>query len=332
MANPIILEQEHLVLSWGERVNVKKGLGGKVRGAYLMPRSGKVTHLVIQRGLSRRNYLIDIDSAIQGEDGIQRLPRGHQRVDVSPRRGSVRLTPKTMVHCADGSSLPLLGVILAAGSCNIEAIIVTVLKKPRVIPHDQVRKLSSGSPSIPLRQDALMEMPIYVPDQEAYDNAMEALATCNTSHYDAYRVVQVEVKYGVARLTGNVRFPIDKKLAENSVREATGILGVSNEIVTDWDLCIYLSEALAYEKLTYRGLVLIESFLGRISLQGHLDSQDSTDLAVAVVDGVSGVRSLRNDIRLEAVPTGESLVTLDTNNHDPDPHRIQEYVDNQNTM
>lgn len=332
MSNSITLEHEHLVLSWAERVNVKKGLVGKVHGVYLMPRSRKVTHLVIQRRLSRRNHLIDIDSVIKGEDGIRRLPQGHQKVDVSPRRGSVRLTPKTRVHCADGSSLPLLGVTMAVGNCNIEAIIVSSLKKPRIISHDQVRNLSSGSPSISLRQDELMEMPVYVPDQEAYGNAMEALTTHDTSHHDAYRAVHLEVKHGVARLTGNVRFPIDKKIAENSVRKAIGILSVSNEIITDWDLSIYLSEALACDKLTYRGLVLIESFLGHISLQGHLNSQSSADRAVAVVDGVSGVRSLRNDIRLEAVPTTESHVILDTNNHDPDPHMPQEYMGDQNTM
>ena len=294
------MERKHLAISWGKRVVSEAGWTGRLRGAYRAPRSGKITHILVRRGILRRAEPRMLDDPRQEGDGVLVLPEQQRQGAVAPGRGSVPFSPRTMVRSSDGVSLPLRGLILDRESRTIESILVGDRGDARAVSHQHLQKLTSGTPSLTLTQANLETLPIYRPDDEAQRNALAALANADPTGGGTFGTVRVLVMDGTAQLNGNVRLPVQKRDAEAAVRGARGVLRVENGIVTDWDLEIAIAEALAKEGITRHGLVLVGSALGRVTLSGHLSSQQYVDYAVAVARGVPGVQSVDQSIEVQA--------------------------------
>ena len=288
--------QNHLALSWGKRVVRDGGGSAKIRGAYLVPRSGKISHVLAQSGLFRRAQPTALEQAGQGLDGMLMLPP--QQDASAPARGSVPFTAKTVVHLSDGASLPLQGLILDSERHTIQYVLVGTRAKARAIPYGQVQKIASGSPSINLGRTDLEDLPVFRPDDEAQRNAVAALADSDPTGGGAFSAVHVHVRDGTAHLSGNVRVPIQKTEAEDAVRHANGILRVESALVTDWDLRINIAEVLAQEGLARRGLVQVRSSSGRVTLRGHLPSVEFIERAVALAAAVPGVQSVEHSIEV----------------------------------
>jgi len=193
----------------------------------------------------------------------------------------------------------------------IVSILVGDRRNARVISQRHVRNLASGSPSLGLARADLEALPVFRPDDEAQRNAIAALASADPTGGGTFGAVRVLVVDGIAHLTGNVRLPVQSADAEAAVRQAKGVLGVENAIVSDWALSIAIAEALAGEGITRQGLVTAKSSLGRVTLNGYLPSQQYVDLAVAVARGVPGVQSVEHNIEVrppvaeEAAPAQE---------------------------
>ena len=311
----ITMERKHLAISWGKRVVSEAGWSGKLRGAYLAPRTGRITHVLVRRGLLRRAEPRLLDDSRQEEDGLLVLSQQQRQSAAAPGRGSIPLSPRTMVRCSDGASLRLQGLILNRESRTIESILVGDQGNARAISHHHVQKLTSGSPSVTLAQADLEALPVYRPDDEAQRNALAALANADPTGGGVLAAVRIYVVDGTAQLSGNVRFPVQRRNAERAVRKARGVLEVQNAIVTDWDLSIASAEALAREGITRQGLVLVKSALGRVTLNGHLPSQQYVDYAVAVARGVPGVQSVEQSIQVRPVPAPEPATVAETAEH-----------------
>ena len=303
------MERKHLVLSWGKRVINQSGRSRKLRGMYLAPRSGQITHMLVQSRPFRRPVLLALDNATEEANTVLVLPEQRQQDTASPGRGSVPFTAKTSVHCSDGASVRLQGLILDRARRAVEYVLVGNQRNAHAVHHHQVQKLTSGSPSITLRHAELETLPVFRPDDEAQRNALAALGDADPTG-DTFRAVQLDVVDGTAYLSGSVRFPVQRTQAEEAVATAKGVLGVDSYIVADWDLRIAIAEALAQEGLTHQGLVMVKSSLGRIRLSGHLAAQKMVDDAVAVAAGVAGVQSVEHRIRVQApLPDGHAKET-----------------------
>ena len=297
------MERKHLVLSWGKRVINQSGRSRKLRGVYLAPRSGQITHALVQSRPFRHPTPMTLDNATEEANGVLVLPEQQQQGTATPSRGSVRFTAKTSVHCSDGASVSLQGLILDRGRRAMEYVLVGNQRNAHAVHHSQVQKFASGSPSITLGYPALETLPVFRPDDEAQRNALAALEDADPTG-DTFRAVQLDVVDGTAYMSGSVRLPVQRALAEETVAKAKGVLGVDSSIVADWDLCIAIAEALAQEGLTRQGLVMVKSSLGRVTLSGHLPAQELIDTAVAVAAKVAGVHSIEHSIRVQAHPVG----------------------------
>ena len=309
------MERKHLTLSWGERLVIEGISSGKLRGAYAAPRSGRITHVLVQRGLRRRSGTLVLDSAREEADGV--LVLSGQQPSATPGRGSVPFTAKTMVHCSDGTSLPLQGLILDSQRHTVEYVLAGSQGNAHAIPYQQVQKLASGSPSITLGQADLEALPVFRPDDEAQRNALAALERADLIG-DTFHSVHLQVVDGTAYLTGNLRLPIQGTDVERAVGQARGVLRVESAIATDWELGIAIAEALAEEGLTRLGLVMVKSTLGHVTLSGHLPDQNLIDTAVAVAAGIPGVQSVEHNIEVQPVLAEEAAPTTEPAPEQPD--------------
>ena len=297
------MERKHLYLSWGERLVIEGSTSGKLRGAYAAPRSGRITHVLVQRGIRRRSGPLMLDGARQEADGVLMLPE--QQPSAPPGRGSVPFTANTVVHCSDGTSLPLQGLILDRQLHTVEYVLAGSQGNAHAIPYAQVQKLASGSPSITLGQADLEALPVFRPDDEAQANALVALKSADPTG-DTFRAVRLQVIDGTAHLDGNVSLPTQSTDVEKAVGQARGVLRTESAVATDWDLGIAIAEALAQEGLTRQGLVLVKSTLGHVTLSGRLPDQELIDTAVAVAAGVPGVQSVEDSIQVKPLPAEEA--------------------------
>lgn len=292
------MQRTTLAFKWGQKVATDAGWTGRLRTAFLAPRSDRFTHILVKRGLFGGTALVSLEGATQQADGT--LILGTQTADSGQPKGSVRFSAKTEVHCKVGGSIPVRGLVLDIGSHALTNLLVGGGRNVRVVPATHFEKMTSGSPSTSLDAAQIDDFLVHRADNEAQRSAAAALVEAGLA--DGYRAVQVVVTGGIAHLAGNVPFPLDAEEAERAVRHVRGVLSVENALHSDRDLEVAAAEAMAMEGVTRQGLVLTRSILGRITLSGHLDSTDHIDRAVALVESVPGVRLVEHEIVVRAIP------------------------------
>ena len=297
--------QKQLVLIWGKPVTSEEGWSGTLRGVYMTSRSGKITHLQARRGLILRKATTTPLTVVTQADDDTLLLGEHPSQVSAPAKGAVPFTSKTVAHCQDGATVPVRGLILEEDH-TLKFLLVGKGRGVRAVPATQVQKASSGSPSIKLGLADVDALPPYSSDHEALRKAQAALENADSIYGGTFDAVSVEVTLGIAHLNGNVRFPVETENAVKAVAEAPGVLEVVNAIVTDWDLCIQVAEALAQEGLTRQGMVTVNSRLGNVRLGGHLSSTEAIDRAARVAQEMPGVRTVRHHIEVRVPKSQEA--------------------------
>ena len=292
------MQRTTLAFKWGQKVATDAGWIGRLRTALMAPRSDRVTHLLVKRGLFGGAAVVSLDGATQHADGTLLL--GAQTAGSGRPKGAVPFSAKTQVHRKDDDSLRISGLVLDIESHAITNLLVGGGRNTRVVPATHFQKMTTGSPSTSLDAAQLEEFLVHRADNEAQRSAAVALIEAGLA--DGYSAVQVRVISGIAHLTGKVSFPLDAEDAEEAVRHVRGILSVETHLLSDRDLEVAAAEAMAMEGVTRQGLVLTRSLLGRVALSGYLDSMDHIARAVRLVESVPGVRSVEHDIVVRTIP------------------------------
>jgi BON domain len=147
-----------------------------------------------------------------------------------------------------------------------------------------------------LERERLLKQPPYVPDDELGLAAYEALWTVVPLRYAA-RFIQIQVRDGVVRLSGHVANEVRRRLTVQRVNATPGMLRVEDALVTDEQLV----KATALAMLPHRELqpsrVRISADVGRVILEGELESPRDIELAIAVAASVPGVASVESRLR-----------------------------------
>ncbi|MBI4203157.1 MAG: BON domain-containing protein [Chloroflexi bacterium] len=292
------MQRETLALAWGGRVYSENGWGARLLGAFLSPRTGYVTHVLVKRGLFSKPEAYRLEGAVVDQDGMPVLRAGAAD---APGRGSVRLTAKTMVSLGS-VVVPLGGFIVDLQRKTPRRLLVRYRGSLRVLGYDQTHGLSSGSPSARLSAEEQAGLPFYRRDADALRNAIVALGETSSLAAETFARVEMQVIDGMAYLGGNVRLSLQRGEAERVVRGAKGVIEVRNEVASDEELRLKIAAGLVRECISRRGLVTVRSLYGAVTLQGWLPSQELAERAAALAKGIRGVRSVATALAVEETP------------------------------
>jgi hyperosmotically inducible periplasmic protein len=126
--------------------------------------------------------------------------------------------------------------------------------------------------------------------------------------------VTVEAKDGVATLKGSVPDADQKTLAEDTVREVPGVVGVDDDITVQSDqwqqsdnwinLKIHTTLLMRANVSTRNTRVDVKD--GVVTLTGTADSLAQKELTEAYVKDIEGVKSVTNDLVVQPDPNSES--------------------------
>ena len=282
-----------LPLIWNGRVITETGWSGRLRGAFLAPRSGRVTHLLVQMGLFQRAYAVPLTAGRIGASDALVIPSSV--VQMAPGRGSVRLTDKIQVNLA-GEAASLRGLIIDQKDGIPLWLLVRYQQETMAVENLAAHNLVSGSLSLRLTQQEKDDLPVYRADGEVLRNVLVALEEVDRAGGSTFGDVSVDVQNGVAHLSGTVGLVQQREEAERAAISSRGVLTIQNDIITDWDLRIGIATALAKANLSQTGLIVVTSKRGKISLKGHLPSRSLLEEAVRVASETIGVRSVESDV------------------------------------
>ena len=130
------------------------------------------------------------------------------------------------------------------------------------------------------------------------DNDLEAEVTEAVMSLDAVRpsaaMVKVDVRAGLATLTGYVQSPMAAVEVERAVEEVPGVTGVVNNLIDDGSLSRLVAEVLATDPATRDippGYEVTPTF-GYLRIVGYFTPAQAQALA-AVTEAILGVRGVK---------------------------------------
>lgn len=128
--------------------------------------------------------------------------------------------------------------------------------------------------------------------------------------------MEVKVHDGVVRLSGHVANELHRREAVRRAAATTGVQRVEDRLVTDEQLINAVALAMLPHRELQPSRVRISATLGKVVLEGELDSASDVELATAVAAAVPGVTSVES--RLCAIEEQVPAHTAPA----PEPHLV----------
>lgn len=152
------------------------------------------------------------------------------------------------------------------------------------------------------------EIAVKLPGDSAHTDTDIALAAANSLEWNTSvprNRIKVLVKDGFITLDGNVEFYYQKNEAEKSVRNLTGVKGVSNQIaikpiVLAGDIKSKIEKALERAAEVDAKKISVEAHDRRVILRGNVRTWVEREEAERAAWAAPGVSDVKNDIRIAA--------------------------------
>jgi osmotically-inducible protein OsmY len=112
------------------------------------------------------------------------------------------------------------------------------------------------------------------------------------------RSIDVQAHDGVVRLVGHVGTPAQARLAEQIAWRVPGVAAVRNHLIDDESLEHQVAHALLQDPLARRACVRAMSWVGSLTLDGQVPSDEVRRRVVEVARSVPGVREVRDETTL----------------------------------
>jgi osmotically-inducible protein OsmY len=157
-------------------------------------------------------------------------------------------------------------------------------------------------------EDELKRQPVYLPDPELEAAVDQALKTNGTLHYTGLRHIHIQAREGVVRMAGHVRLEAHRREAVQCASATPGVMGVVDDLIADEHLVSAVALAMIPHPELQPSRVRVRADLGKVILDGRLDSDRDTELAITVAGSVPGVVSVESHLRTpeEQPASGES--------------------------
>jgi osmotically-inducible protein OsmY len=224
--------------------------------------------------------------------------------DLSPeesRRALAGLRPGLPVFCVD-SPRPVgkLERVLQASARDAELLVRSgrLRSVVRRVPASDIDSVGPDRVVLVLERWQFEARPVYLPDDEVQQAVYDALRAVGPLRYTALRQVDVEVRNGVARLSGHVPNELHRQEAVRVAAATPGVVRVEDELLSDEQLVKAVAVAMLPHPELQPSRITIRANLGTVILEGELDSPREVELAATVATAVPGVTSVDNRLRV----------------------------------
>jgi osmotically-inducible protein OsmY/uncharacterized protein YrrD len=176
-----------------------------------------------------------------------------------------------------------------------------LLSQDVIVPVDQISRIDKRGVWLTMERAALEELPSYRPDHAIAEDVERALWSDEVLRAIDYEAIDIDVHDGLVTLLGYASTSTNKKRAERAARTVLGVLEVENQIVTDEEVTIAVSQTLSRDERTHDLRILVSARHGVVTLNGELDSVEERSAAEEVAASVPQVRGVVNYIRAPGV-------------------------------
>ena len=216
---------------------------------------------------------------------------------------------KVPTQCTDGRAGILERIILDPGTKKLTYLVVRrgwLTPKKYLVPVEAAVEVGGDRVFLQCTLSQLKALPKYYPDEELRSTVYQVLENNPSLAAIDASAVRVEVVDGMVDLSGNVRFAPTAKEIESVVQSIPGVLGLNNSIANDRDLEVAVAGAIDRDEGLARQLIVVRSFLGRVTLEGAVPSDALRQRAAELAAQVPGVTKVVNQITVSAVGAGST--------------------------
>ena len=152
----------------------------------------------------------------------------------------------------------------------------------------------------------------------ATDTSLRAQIINKALNKSQFKNIQVDVKDGIATLSGTVEVFDAKRQADERVHRVKGVKAVDNEIqvagptLPDAELQQKVLRAVQYDRAGWRtqpfNAISVSVRNGTVTLGGHAYGPVDADSAVDTVSNIKGVKDVINDIQVDPVSPNDDRI------------------------
>jgi osmotically-inducible protein OsmY/sporulation protein YlmC with PRC-barrel domain len=181
-----------------------------------------------------------------------------------------------------------------------------LLSQDVIVSVDQISRIDQRGVWLEMERAALEQLPSYRPDHEIAEDVERALWSDEVLRAIDYEAIDIDVHDGLVTLLGYASTSTNKKRAERAARTVLGVLEVENEIVTDEEITIAISQTLSRDERTHNLRILVSARHGIVALNGEVGSAEERTIAEEVAASVPQVRGVVDYIHAPGVAVDEA--------------------------
>lgn len=170
---------------------------------------------------------------------------------------------------------------------------------------------TKGQVTLRLSREELHRLPRFQPDSYIHRQVEYILYDHDGEEGLDASAISIAVRDGVVTLSGNVRADMASGLAARLASSVAGVVEVENQLMSDWDVQLAASKAIVQDSIAPQGVIMVNSSLGQVRLEGAVSDQETAERAVQAVRAVPGVREVVPLIRVKPGAGSEGALLVD---------------------
>ncbi|HEY7781303.1 MAG TPA: BON domain-containing protein [Ktedonobacterales bacterium] len=286
---------------FGGPVSASDGAVGRLTYVLSDPTARVITHVAVRlSGFPPKTYNLPVelvqDAQARGITLTMPLAEIARKAEPAPS-GTVQISGATTVF---SDSTRLGSLVQASAHRETGALWRLVVQRgflsgEKLVPVDTAISVETRRLVVHLPADQLKNLTGYRDDAALIQEARDAIFNYPRLRIDL-RGIQVLAADGELWLCGHISSDLNKRAAEDQVRDIQGVATVHNELVADTDLASDVANALAADPRTQGQYIGVYPDLGVVTLRGAVNGTAARDVATSTADAVPGVERVINEL------------------------------------
>jgi osmotically-inducible protein OsmY len=306
---------------FGSTIHTEDGELGTLIQLAVDPARRLLTHVGVRFGLFGRVHLVPTQVIAEASPEIAQITIARADVEKLAQSGTggVIFSEKTQI-VLNGKRLGKLTQL----TINRETLALRHMVADRglggevLVSAADIAQVDARHILLDVTQPGAQPLTPFRPDAELYTDVRQAIES-----YPRLRIdldgIEIHAIDGVVWLKGYVSSELNRRLVQDQLINIRGMAELHNELITDTDLAATVSAALASDPRTAGERIGVYPSLGTVRLRGSVRTQAARDAAGQVATGVSGVKSVDNDLHINPEASVLPVLASVTNQEDRIP-------------